>query len=101
MMNIETPLAVWDTRDDGWFMHHAKASAWAQRHLSDANSIYRIEFHQDNDAPFAIVYRFTRDGAGRIVYDAELDGPARDKPVREPLDELPPENLLTMGVTTP
>jgi hypothetical protein len=90
------PLATWDTRDHGspwWGDHPIEISKWAVAHIADANSTYRVEFFLV-DAPFAVVCRYTRNDHGHCFTDPETGDIARDEPVVQVLDELPPTHLL-------
>jgi hypothetical protein len=89
-------LGVWDTRDRSshwWQPSRHEASQWAVNHIRDANSAYRVEFRL-LDAPYAIVWRYTRNEQGRCFNDPVTDEVACDAPVVQLLDELPPAHLL-------
>lgn len=88
------PLGVWDTREDRWHRDLAPgASAWAVKHIADANSTYRAEFYLI-DGPFAVLYRYVRDETGHVSV-TEPDGePVTAEPVVQALDELPAAHLL-------
>lgn len=90
------PLAVWDTRDyDGawwWLVREGlKPYEWAQEHIREPNSTYRVDFYLF-DGPFAVVHRYARDEDGRLYGDGAE--PVKLPPVVQPLDELPPAHLL-------
>jgi hypothetical protein len=99
------PLAVWDVRErlGPWrewtnggeeTSDSVDAVLWAIANTGPARDIYRIEFHLI-DAPFAVVYRYKRNGDGFKYQDPETDSIATEPPVIVPLAELPPAHLLT------
>jgi hypothetical protein len=96
-MEPTAPLGVWDTREHGFWSREGRwfreVVEWAQEHIAEADRTYRAEFYLI-DAPFVVLYRYTEDGQGRKIFDPAADGPACDEPVVQPLDELPPQNLL-------
>lgn len=89
------PLAVWDSNNVGglFWRNWREASEWAIAHIGEAESTCRVEFHM-LDGAFAVVHRLARNGAGRVMWDQETEGPVWRDPVVQALDELPPAHLL-------
>jgi hypothetical protein len=90
-----SPLAVWDCEDRGgvWWRDFRECCAWAVANIRNADSTFRIDFYLV-DAPFAVVYRDSRDEAGKLFTDPATGEIARDEPVVQLLTELPPSHLL-------
>jgi len=87
------PLAVWDCRDPGISRLWPEGSKWAQANIRDAGSTYRLEFYL-LDTPFAVAYRYVRNGAGFKTVRDGTGEPLCADPVVQMLDELPPAHLM-------
>jgi hypothetical protein len=91
------PLAVWDTRDHGFWERERRwwreVVDWAQVHIPEADRTYRAEFYLV-DAPFARVFRYRDNSEGRRYLDPATGEPAVEEPAVVVLSELPPRHLM-------
>jgi len=86
--------AVTDMVSDPWTdSPWRERITWAQEHLPDAAETYRAEFFLI-DVPFAMLYRYKLNDAGRRFLDPDTGQAAVLPPVRHLLTELPPAELL-------
>jgi hypothetical protein len=95
------PLAVWDVREDRWWLDRKFKSDWLHEAGLPRDVMYRIEFWL-LDAPFARIFCFALDDDGRKhwapghirgPHNHDSCHPAFKKPRDVPLDALPPREL--------
>jgi hypothetical protein len=89
------PVAIWDARERNWRRseHFRERTRWAQSHIPECMSTYRIEFYLI-DAPCALVYRYQRDDEGHIIHDEATSSPVKLDPVFLALESLPPARTM-------